>query len=37
MNHPSSSDFRFSKESPALKTGFVNFPMDQFGISDMKI
>ena len=25
-------DFRVSKDSPALKLGFVNFPMDQFGV-----
>ena len=25
-------DFRVSENSPALKLGFVNFPMDQFGV-----
>jgi len=25
-------DFRVLENSPALKTGFVNFPMDQFGV-----
>ncbi len=25
-------DFRVKEDSPALKTGFVNFPMDQFGV-----
>jgi len=30
---PSRGDFRVSENSPALKTGFVNFPMDQFGVT----
>ena len=28
----SKGDFRVSSNSPALKTGFVNFVMDQFGV-----
>ena len=30
--NPASCDFRVKEGSPALKTGFVNFPMDQFGV-----
>jgi hypothetical protein len=26
-------DFRVKENSPALKTGFINFPMDQFGVT----
>ncbi len=29
---PASGDFRVEAESPALKLGFKNFPMDQFGV-----
>jgi hypothetical protein len=29
---PVNGDFRVRKGSPALKLGFVNFPMDQFGV-----
>jgi hypothetical protein len=29
---PASGDFRVREGSPALKLGFVNFPMDQFGV-----
>lgn len=29
---PASGDFRVKDGSPALKLGFVNFPMDQFGV-----
>ncbi|CAG4993234.1 hypothetical protein DYBT9275_01130 [Dyadobacter sp. CECT 9275] len=29
---PANGDFRVKPESPALKTGFKNFPMDQFGV-----
>jgi Right handed beta helix region len=29
---PASGDFRVKDGSPALKTGFKNFPMDQFGV-----
>lgn len=29
---PASGDFRVRDNSPALKTGFKNFPMDQFGV-----
>ena len=30
--HAASGDFRVKEGSPALKLGFVNFPMDQFGV-----
>ncbi len=29
---PASGDFRVKPQSPALQLGFVNFPMDQFGV-----
>jgi hypothetical protein len=29
---PAKGDFRVKEGSPALKPGFVNFPMDQFGV-----
>jgi len=29
---PANSDFRVKEGSPAMKLGFVNFPMDQFGV-----
>lgn len=29
---PLSGDFRLQENSPAFKVGFVNFPMDQFGV-----
>jgi S1-C subfamily serine protease len=29
---PARGDFRVREGSPALKLGFVNFPMDQFGV-----
>jgi len=29
---PANGDFRVKPESPALKLGFKNFPMDQFGL-----
>ena len=29
---PGKGDFRVSAESPALEIGFVNFPMNQFGV-----
>ncbi|MFI5379119.1 MAG: PDZ domain-containing protein [Tepidisphaerales bacterium] len=29
---PAAGDFRVKEGSPALKLGFVNFPMDQFGV-----
>ena len=29
---PANGDFRVKPESPALKLGFKNFPMDQFGV-----
>ncbi len=30
--NPAKGDFRVKEESPALKIGFKNFPMDQFGV-----
>ena len=30
---PAKGDLRVKEGSPALKTGFVNFPMDQFGVT----
>lgn len=30
--NPATGDFRVKDGSPALKLGFVNFPMDQFGV-----
>jgi hypothetical protein len=30
-------DFRVQPESPALKLGFVNFPMDQFGVQSSRL
>ena len=30
---PAHGDFRVGPDSPALKIGFVNFPMDQFGVT----
>ncbi|MCP5536215.1 MAG: right-handed parallel beta-helix repeat-containing protein [Akkermansiaceae bacterium] len=30
--NPTKGDFRVKEDSPALKTGFKNFPMDQFGV-----
>jgi S1-C subfamily serine protease len=30
---PSKCDFRVQEDSPALKTGFVNFEMNQFGVT----
>ena len=30
---PAKGDFRVLENSPALKTGFVNFPMEQFGVT----
>ena len=34
---PSSGDFRVKDDSPALKVGFKNFPMDQFGVKKAKL
>lgn len=31
--NPTKCDFRVKEGSPALKLGFVNFPMDQFGVT----
>ena len=31
---PARGDFRVQDESPALKLGFKNFPMDRFGVQD---
>jgi hypothetical protein len=30
--NPSSGDYRVKSDSPALKLGFANFPMDRFGV-----
>ncbi len=30
--NPSTGDFRVKENSPALKSGFVNFPMNEFGV-----
>ncbi len=32
--NPAQGDFRVKADSPALKLGFENFPMDQFGVTD---
>ena len=29
---PAQGDYRVKEESPALSLGFVNFPMDRFGV-----
>lgn len=34
---PSKGDFRVKEGSPALKLGFVNFPMDQFGVQSPRL
>jgi hypothetical protein len=31
--NPTAGDFRVQPNSPALKLGFENFPMDQFGVT----
>jgi hypothetical protein len=31
--NPEKGDFRVKGDSPALKTGFVNFPMNEFGVT----
>ena len=31
--NPEKGDFRVKDDSPALKIGFVNFPMNQFGVT----
>jgi hypothetical protein len=31
--NPSKGDFRIKESSPALKSGFVNFPMTEFGVT----
>ncbi len=35
--NPASGDFRVRQGSPALKLGFVNFPMDQFGVQNPEL
>ncbi len=35
--NPSIGDFRVQKNSPALEIGFVNFPMDKFGVQHPKL
>ena len=34
---PAKGDFRVREESPALKVGFKNFPMDQFGVKKLAL
>ena len=34
---PAKGDFRVKDGSPALKLGFVNFPMDQFGVRSPRL
>lgn len=34
---PANGDYRVKKESPALKLGFKNFPMNQFGVKSEKL
>lgn len=34
---PAKGDFRVREGSPALKMGFVNFPMDQFGVRSARL
>lgn len=34
---PARGDFRVASTSPALRLGFTNFPMDQFGVQDPKL
>ncbi|HEY3863274.1 MAG TPA: right-handed parallel beta-helix repeat-containing protein [Verrucomicrobiae bacterium] len=35
--NPAIGDYRVRKSSPALALGFVNFPMDQFGVQDPEL
>ena len=35
--NPASGDYRVGPDSPALAIGFVNFPMDQFGVQTPKL
>jgi hypothetical protein len=35
--NPSAGDYRVREASPALKLGFVNFPMDRFGVQAPKL
>ena len=35
--NPAAGDFRVKASSPALKLGFVNFPMDQFGVQSPRL
>jgi hypothetical protein len=35
--NPQKGDFRVQENSPALKMGFVNFPMDKFGVQHPKL
>ena len=34
---PARGDYRVKPDSPALELGFVNFPMDQFGVQNPKL
>ncbi len=35
--NPAQGDYRVKDDSPALKVGFVNFPMDQFGVQSPRL
>lgn len=35
--NPAGGDYRVSERSPALRLGFKNFPMDQFGVQSPKL
>jgi len=35
--HPATGDYRVRADSPAMKLGFKNFPMDQFGVTDPRL
>jgi hypothetical protein len=35
--NPAQGDFRVGADSPALKLGFQNFAMDQFGVINSKL
>ena len=37
FSDPARGDFRIRDDSPALKLGFKNFPMDQFGVTSPKL
>jgi hypothetical protein len=35
--NPATGDYRVKETSPALKLGFKNFPMDQFGVTSQRL